>query len=144
MLVQGLSQRLAYRQAFDNRKSVNERIDERASRLRNSLHVCARLQAILKAAKLTDLDSAGAAIADMLSDLSRTRAAENWTAAAAFTKIRRQPHGLMRDNLTVTMEQLMTDDDLAKRLAKGDEAKAAALRAVLGNASFDEPLETKH
>ena len=50
----------------------------------------------------------------------------------------------MRDNLTITAEQLLDDADLAKRLSKGDEAKAAALRAVLGNASFDEPLETKH
>ena len=144
LLVRGMSQRQAYRQAFDNLKSADQRIDERASKLKAKLPVGARLLAILKAAKLSDLDSPGAAVADMLADLSRARAADNWTAVMAGHRIRYSSHGLMRDNLTITAEQLLDDADLAKRLSKGDAAKEQALRVVLGNASFDEQPETKH
>ena len=143
LIVRGLSQRQAYRQAFNNLKSADQRIDERASKLKAKLPVGARLLAILKAAKLSDLDSPGAAVADMLADLSRARAADNWTAVMAGHRIRYASHGLMRDNLTITAEQLLDDADLAKRLSKGDPAREAALRAALGGPGFgEEPKQT--
>ena len=143
LIVRGLSQRQAYRQAFDSRKTTDGVVDKRAHRLAAKPEVAGRMQAILKAAKLSDLDSPGAAVADMLADLSRARAADNWTAVIAGHRIRYASHGLMRDNLTITAEQLLDDADLAKRLSKGDPAREAALRAALGGPGFaEEPKQT--
>ena len=139
--ISGLTQRQAYRHAFDSRKTKDSAVDQLACKLEKRLEVQARQRAILRAAKVQDMTSAGEALDQLKHGIAKAEAAENWTAYAAMVKSALQVNGLLRDNLHITAEQMLDDADLAKRLSKGDPAREAALRAALGGSGFGE--ETK-
>ncbi len=43
-----------------------------------------------------------------------------------------QAHGMLRDNVSMTMESSLSDEDLIQRMAGDDPAKLAVLRTMLG------------
>lgn len=133
----------AYRLAFSCTKATHDVVNHRASRLAAKLAVKGRIAAILAAAKIQDLLSDGEHFAQCIADAVAARTAENWTAVAAFDKQISQMKGMNRDTLAVSYEQMTPDHDMAMLLAKGDEAKAAAIRAIMGTPSFEQPQQAQ-
>ena len=132
LLAQGFTQADAYRDAYGCKRVKPARVWERASRLRTRPAVAARLKSLLDAAKIQDIDSVARAYADGLADLEAARTAGNWTAAAAFTRLRYQALAMLQDRVSVTGDFGISDDALVERLAKGNADTARVLRGVLG------------
>ena len=132
LLAQCLAQTEAYRKSHACEGIAPQTIAERASRLAAKPQVKARVQALLREAKVPDLDSIGEAYKDLLNDIDGARAAKNWTALATMHRIRLQVLGMLKDTVNVTIEQRMSDDELIRRLADGDQDKAALLRQMMG------------
>src|SRR5262249_16605392 len=133
------------------------RAAERASRLAKKPQVVARVQELLRQSTVRQIDSVGQAHADLLADMEAARAAENWTALAAFTRTRASILGMIKDSMSFTVESQMSGDALIKQIAADDPELAALLRRRMGNmAAFgardrkpslgegDEPEPTTH
>jgi hypothetical protein len=132
-LAQGCEQAEAYRKSHACTGVNPQRIAERACRLAAKAQVKARIRELLAEAKIQDIDSIGATFQQLLEDMEGARQAKNWTALAAFTRIRTQIHGMLHDNLSLNYEQTLTDEQLARRIADGDEKIFAALMEKLGD-----------
>jgi hypothetical protein len=89
----------------------------------------------LAQARISDLDSPGAAVSGVLSDLTEARADRNWTATAALNRLRYQHNGIA-ERTTVTIEAGMSDLELLRRIAGDDKAKLGSLKALLKPATF--------
>ena len=94
------------------------------------------MRALLSAARIEDLYSAGQWQADLLDDLEQARADRNWTAVAAFRRMAGQALGVLKDRVVLSAEQSMADADLVAQLAGGDKGKLVVLAEVLGKRSF--------
>jgi hypothetical protein len=130
-LARGHEQASAYRKSRDCAGISPQRVAERACRLAVKEQVKARVSELLSEAKVADIDSVGRAHADLLADLAAARAAENWTAVAALTRTRTSILGMVRDNLHVSYEASLSDDQLVKALAGEDAALAITFRKML-------------
>ena len=88
------------------------------------------MRALLDAAKIEDIYSAGRWVADVLQDIEQAKAKQNWTAVASFRRMLGQALGVLKDRVIVATEQTMTNAELVATLAGDDEnkAKAVALR----------------
>ena len=139
---QGLSQSEAYRRAFDVKRMKPGSIWTKASMLFGRVEVVCRVEALLRAARIEDIDSVGQAFDDLLRLLAKAETDGNLTAAANFMRQRLQAHGILRDRVAFTLEEQTSDADLIERLAGDDPAKLAALRVILGAPDGFE--ETKH
>lgn len=132
LIVMGENQSDAYRKAFKT-KAVNEPyLKDRASRLANTGRIINAKKTILSELKQEDLDSVGATMLDLLRYMTAAETDKNWTALAAFSRLRMAAKGMLSETVVVRAEQSMTDETLVKQLAKGDQAKAATLTALLG------------
>ena len=139
---QGLSQSEAYRRAFDVKRMKPASIWTKASMLFGRVEVVCRVETLLKAARIEDIDSVGQAFDDLLRLLVKAEMEGNLTAAANLMRQRLQAHGILRDRVAFTLEDPTSDEELLRRLAGDDPAKAAALAKVLGAPGrFD---ETRH
>ena len=134
LLARGLTQADAYRQSHAVEGVNPQRISERACKLAAKDQVKARVQALLSEAKVSDLLSAGTAISKLLEDMEGARAAKNWTALASFHRLSLQVLGLLKENIVLTEEERLTDEELIKRLAVGDPGTASMLRNMIGSA----------
>ncbi len=129
---QGLSQVESYRRAFDVKRMKPKTVYEKSSKLFAKPAMQTRVEALLRDAKVEDLDSIGQAVDDLLQLITKCVEEGNLTAAANLMRQRLQVHGALRDRLLITPEEQASDADLIERLAGDDPAKAAALRQVLG------------
>ena len=80
--VQGLDQTEAYRRAFDVGRQSQKTSTEKASRLFARGNVQTRIQALLDAARVQDLLSAGAWLDQLKADVATARADKNHNAGA--------------------------------------------------------------
>ena len=129
---QGLSQVESYRRAFDVKRMKPKTVYEKSSKLFAKPAMQTRVETLLRAARVEDIDSVGQAFDDLLRLLAKAETDGNWTAAANLMRQRLQAHGILRDRVAVTLEEQASDDDLLERLAGDDPAKLAALQVILG------------
>ncbi len=139
---QGLSQSDAYRRAFNVKRIKPETVWNKASKLFSRSEVQARVETLLKAARVEDIDSVGQAFDDLLRLLVKAEDEGNLTAAANLMRQRLQAHGILRDRVAFTLEEQTSDADLIEQLSGGDVKKAVALRTILG--APESFLETRH
>lgn len=132
LLVFGETQVSAFQKAFRLRDALAKNVADRAQRLANTARVVAAKQTILSELRQEDLDSVGATLLDLLRYMRQAEADKNWTALAAFTRLRMAAKGMLTETTVVLREQSMSDETLVKQLAKGDPAKTATLTALLG------------
>ncbi|MEE8099312.1 MAG: hypothetical protein V3T13_05205 [Hyphomicrobium sp.] len=104
-------------------------------------HVRGRVRELLRLAKVQDIESAGESYAKMLEDMEAARADQNHNAVMGYTRIKMQAHGMLKDNVSMTMESSLSDEDLIQRMAGDDPVKLAALRTILG---APEGFDTRH
>jgi hypothetical protein len=149
---QGMSQSDAYRQAYNVKRARPKNIHERACRLFARPNVKTRVEELLRGAKVEDIDSVGKAFDSLLRLLEKAIADGNYNAAAQLMRQRLQAHGMLRDRLVLSAENLLTDEQLIERLSGGDPEKLAAARLLLGAAEGfpegpppeDHKSETRH
>ena len=140
---QGLDQTEAFRRAFDVGRQSQKTSTEKASRLFARGNVQTRIETLLDAARVQDLMSVGAWLDQLKTDIAKARAADNFNAVMNGTRLLGQALGVLRDNVSVTVEQRATDEQLIKAAAGDDPVLAAALRKQLGAPDhFDG--ETRH
>ncbi|MQA65025.1 MAG: hypothetical protein GEU76_03855 [Alphaproteobacteria bacterium] len=133
LLAKGLNQADAYRGSHNCDGLTNQRIGERASKLAARGPIKARVRALLRQAKVSDLDSVGQAFKDILKDIEEARQAKNWTAVAQMSRLRVQCHGMILDKgMILSPTADMTDAQLITRIAGGDEELAARIKFILG------------
>jgi hypothetical protein len=140
--VQGLDQTEAYRRAFDVGRQSQKTSTEKASRLFARGKLQARIQALLDAARVSDLLSAGVWLDQLKADVATARAAGNFNAVMNGTRLLGQALGVLRDNVNVTVERRASDNELIALLAKDNPDLAAALRKNMGAPDGFE--ETRH
>lgn len=109
-----------------------EEINKRASDLANKPAVQRRVRALLDESKIQDLESIGHAFSELLTDLTAARTAKNWTAVAAFQRLKLQVLGMLKEIVMLSPEQTLSDEEIIKRLAGNNPALRAALAAKIG------------
>ncbi len=132
----GHSQSDAYRIAWDCKRAKPESVHRMAHRIAQRVHVKSRIRALLREARVNDIEAVGQAYEQLLEDMQAAREKGNDTALASYTKTKFQAQGMMRDHLVVSAEKSETDDELIARLSGGDEHKATMLRSIIGKDSF--------
>ncbi len=134
----GMSQAEAWRQAFNRPRVKPQTAWTEASKVFSRPNVSQRVDALLRAAKVEDLDSIGQAVDDLLQLITKCVEEGNLTAAANLMRQRLQVHGILRDRVAFTLEEQTSDADLIDALAAGDGHKREMLRAIVGaGESFD-------
>jgi hypothetical protein len=134
---QGISKSEAYRRVY-NTKAEGNALWVAACQLSQKPKVAIRIGQILAGMRVQDIVSGQQIVRGVLDDLEGARRAKNWTAAASLNDKLLKFQGLMTDRVAITDERAASDDDLVAYLAKGDEAKAAMVRQILGSADeFD-------
>ncbi len=142
LCAQGFSQSEAYRQATGTTRAKPETVHKRASDMFKRAHVRGRVRELLRLAKVQDIESVGESYAKMLEDMEAARTDQNHNAVMGYTRIKMQAHGMLKDNVSMTMESSLSDKDLIQRMAGDDPAKLAALQTILGAPEGFE--ETRH
>lgn len=138
-LAMGATQADAYRAAYGRDKGVNDNSTKvSACKLARRPEIQARVAELLKESKVTDLDSVGEAWSDLRNLYKTTVDKEQFTAASSLMRQRLQGLGALKDNLTIQTDNV-SDDYIIDRLSQGDPDKAAMLKAIVGQDSFDDP-----
>ncbi len=132
LCAQGFTQSEAYRQATGTTRARPETVHKRASDMFKRAHVQGRVRELLRLAKVQDIESVGESYAKMLEDMEAARKDGNHNAVMGYTRIKMQAHGMLKDNVSMTMESSLSDEDLIQRMADGDPATLAALQQILG------------
>lgn len=136
LLARGIPQIQAYRQAGFAKRAKDETAAPKACLLAKQPKVQARIAELLKASGVADLDSVGQAYSDLLRVMTKAEAEGNMTAYAALSRQRLQVLGMLRDNVSLTVENSSSDSDLIQRLAAGDPAMALQLERLVGSKGF--------
>lgn len=131
LLAVGYTQVDAYNNCFKTKGRKPEQIAQSASKLARNEHIQAYARRIIDDLKLSDVDTANKAIIALLQDIDACRAAGKYAALAAFTRLRLQVHGLLKENINITDEQRLSDDQLIERLAGKDKSKADLIKSML-------------
>ena len=131
LVARGCSQRQAY--VLSHGPSAAAAARARAAELAGNERVRERVRAIMRAAKIDDLDSVAQYHADLMRQIALAMGENNLTAVAALMRLRGQTIGVLQDKTIVTDERALPDTALVERLAKGDARKAAMLKAILGD-----------
>ena len=132
----GKSQSEAYRLTHPGSRAKPEAIRVSASRLFDKASVKLRVQELIDAARIHDIETVGQAYRQLLEDMQTARDKGNDTALASYTKTKFQAQGIMRETVLVGAEKSESDDELIARLSGGDPHKATMLRAIIGKDSF--------
>jgi hypothetical protein len=127
----------AYRHAFKPRGKSIDVVRRNASDLFRRLHVDSRVKALLAVANIQDIDSVGAAFADLHSDIELARGEGNMTAVAQLQRLRLQVLGMLKENVNLSVEQRTDDETLVSRIAGDDKDLAESLRRRLAKDTFD-------
>ena len=137
-LARGLSQADAWRLAHPDSRASNKTVWEKASKMAADARVKARVRALLKEAKITDIDNVARAWRDLLGDLRSARDCDNFTAVSNLTRQRLTGLGALERQTTVDLNIAVDDRSLVDRLAKGDPAKRVVLQSCLGAEDFED------
>ena len=128
----GMTQVEAYRESFPCRGKSDSAIESAAHRIAVKAKVIERSKTWLQEAKVSDLGSPGDWMNKLNRFIAKAEAAENYTALAALMRLSGTALGTLTETITVRAEQSMSDETLAKQIAKGDKTKEATLLAILG------------
>lgn len=120
----------------------NKTLENRAAQLEKRAGVADRIRVLIAEKKVSDVLSVGTALTDLLEDMKGAREAKNWTALATFHRLTLQVLGLLKENIVLSEEQRMTDEELIKRLTQGNSPLARDLALALGKPdAFRETIE---
>ena len=143
-LAKGQFQTAAYRIAFDtNPATKTTTIASKASTLAKNSAVQSVVFQLLSEARITDIDNVGRAWKDMLDALEEARAEKNYTAVAAFTRLRLTGLGSLEHNIHIRHSGL-SDTQIITHLAGGDDAKWALLHEIIGDDGFEDDDPSIH
>ena len=123
----------SYTQSHSIKGVSQKAIAQRANRLDNNVDVIERVRVLVSEKNLGDCLSVGAALTALLKDMEGAREAQNWTALSSFHRLCLQCLGLLKENLILTEEQRMPDEELIKRVAGGNTALGRELSLALGS-----------
>lgn len=127
----------AYVRAGFGSRATDEQINSAAYRKAKQPQIVNYQAQYLARARISDLDSAGAAVATTLEAINEAKDDRNWTAIAALQRLRYQHNGIA-ERTTVQIEGTFSDLDILSRLANGDPQRLAQLRSLLAPSSFDD------
>lgn len=136
LLAVGYSQADAYRECFKTKGRSDGAIGVAASKLANHPVIKARAQAIVGELNISSIDSANQAVIELIQDIRQCREDKKWSALAQFTRLRLQIHGILKENINITDEQRLTDEQLVQRIAKGDKSTERLLGSILKGDTF--------
>lgn len=122
----------AYRRAYYAKRLDPQVVANRANRLAAKPEIADRAAQFLDEIKLEGLDSQGKAYKRLLDAIDKCELAENWTAFASLMRQRLQCLGMLKENLTISAEAKLSDDQILDKLAGKDEHKRAMFKAILG------------
>jgi hypothetical protein len=140
-IAHGMSAKDAYRIAY-NTDADDNAVRADAAKLKRNPAVALTLREILRTSRLQDMDSVGELIADTKED--RLAAKENGAhaAVAAFDRMRGNWLGVEKTTIHLDPVQLLSDEELIRRLAGDDPKRIEAARTLLGAPDhFPEPDE---
>jgi len=109
-------------------------------------HITRYMATWLRQARLSDIDSPGAAMSDVVRAFHKAIDMDNLTAAAALGRLRFQGNGIA-ERTTINLEATISDQDLLRRIAGEDNDKQALLNSLLRPSTFQrqaEPLVIEH
>lgn len=98
-------------------------------------HIARYMAEWLGRARISDIDSPGAAVSDVVRAFHKAVDMDNLTAAAALGRLRFQANGIA-ERTVLNLEATISDADLLRRLAGGDDGKVALLSNMLKPATF--------
>jgi hypothetical protein len=125
----------AYREAFPERVLDDDEASDiavKSSKMAARPAIRARMRQLIDEARIQDMASVGSVYRQLCDLLDKATEAANWTACAAFMRLKLQVHGLLKETVTLAMEQTISDDELVKRVAKDNPALAKLLTDSVG------------
>lgn len=129
----GETQTTAYAKSHHVTGLAAQTINNRANKLEKRAGIVERINTLVAEKKVSDVLSVGTALTDLLEDMKGAREAKNWTALATFHRLTLQVLGLLKENIVLTEEQRLPDDELIARIAAGNTEMGAALKSMLGS-----------
>ena len=91
-----------------------------------------RIHVLLRAVKVQDLDSVAEYHADLRDMIAQAWQEGDRAPAAQLMRQRGQSLSALKDDVTMSVEQRASDDELIEAITKGNPEVAAALRERLG------------
>lgn len=134
-LATGMNQSEAYRAAHSKDRVdrlSKDQIAVRASKMAGRQGIRERVRQLLDEAKISDLDNLGRAFTDLMRFIEKAEDKQNFTALAALMRLRLQLLGALKDNVSLKVEEGISDEELVKRLSEKNPALASVLAKTLG------------
>jgi hypothetical protein len=129
----GYEQSDAYRRAFKAKRLKGEIVNNRASRLLAEQRIADRVASCVADLKLEQLDSLGKCYSELIDSLAQCKLSKNWAAYFSGMRLRLQCMGMLKENIHLTSEQKLSDEQLLDRLGSKDPHAKAMIKAVLGS-----------
>jgi hypothetical protein len=123
----------AYRRAYRAKRVTAEVIAKRAERLDKEQRIIDRIALCVSEFKIEQIDSIGKAYLDLLDSIEKCKLAKQWSAVFSGTALRLKCLGMLRDNLHLTGDAKLTDEQIIARLGATDPHIAAYLKGKLGS-----------
>ena len=143
LMCKGMRPRDAYRQAGLGPRMTDKQASDAAAIKGKQPAIIGWMAQWLRQARISDIDSPGAAVNDVVHAFHEARDTGNLTAAAALGRLRFQANGIA-ERTTINLEATVSDADLLRRIAGDDNSKAALLSSMLRPATFQRPLVIEH
>ena len=136
---QGMSKAEAYKLAFNKSRAKPKSIGDQAGRLFADSRVQSRMRELLASVQLTDIITIGESLLK-LEDWQRMAIEDrNHNALTSYMRMEMQMHGMLKDTVSMTVENRADDLVLLKKLAGDDKSKLAVVQTMLGaQDTFDE------
>lgn len=138
LVCRGMQPAAAYRQAGYGSRGCEKDVASNALKKLAEPAIVRHRAEWLRQARISDIDTPGQAVAATLQAINEAEADRNWTAIAALQRLRYQHNGIA-EKTTVTVEHVMPDGELLRRIAASDPGKMALLESLLRPATFAEP-----
>ena len=131
LIAQGCAPRQAY--VLSHGPGSPASVAARVAELAGNERIRGRIRALLRAAKIDDLDSLAQYHGDLMRQIAVAMGNNNLTAVAALMRLRGQTIGALQERTIVTDARALSDAALVAHLAKGDTHKAAVLTGILAD-----------
>lgn len=128
----GKSKSECYRLAFDKSRAKPKSINDQASRLFRDSRIQSRVRQLLEAATVASILPLGECLVEFRDFKAMAVADRNHNALTSYKRMELQMLGLLKDTVSMTVEQGTGDDVLLQKLGGKDKDRLAALQAVLG------------
>lgn len=132
LVAQGSTYSDAYRATHPRSRVKGNSLYVEASKLAALPNVRRRLNELLSQAKVEDMISAPRMLEWLWRGLEASFNAENFTAFANLLRQGNQIVGILKNELIVSGEKALTDQELIERMAGGDKKRARMLKSIFG------------